>query len=85
MQKITWDNVSSIQAYVLKHGQDGLWRGRMNAKQQRATIGVYLGKGLLVLSLRTSCVLHFVTVAFGYDWHVSKEINLNTLAVQAND
>lgn len=45
----------------------GRWKGQMNAKDQRALFGRFLGKGMLVIDGANEQIMMVVSVCFGQD------------------
>ena len=46
----------------------GRWEGKMNAKEQRALFGRYIGNGTIVIDGTEETVSNRVSVAFGQDY-----------------
>lgn len=57
----------------------GTWRGRLSAKEQRALLGRYLGKGLITIDGAEERVKMTVKVCFGLDFDVRQDLSWNEL------
>ena len=56
-----------------------VWQGKMTATEQRNLMGVYLGKGTIVIDGEQETIEHYVKVCFGLDSSLTKSINWKNL------
>jgi hypothetical protein len=64
------DRAAAMAFFLMDQGVGifGKWIGRMNAKDQRALFGQYLGKGEIIIDGEQEAVKMRVSIAFGQDW-----------------
>jgi hypothetical protein len=75
MNFTNFDAVESTTAFLLEKTGSclGLWRGRMSKADQMLHLGVYLGKGLIVVNGGDETITHWVKVCFGTDTDVTRK------------
>lgn len=69
------DAVTNLAFFLLAQTGSvcGRWQGRMKAAEQRATFGMYLGKGTIIIDGASESLVHWVSVCFGQDYDVTYE------------
>jgi hypothetical protein len=57
----------------------GKWHGRMNAVEQRALYGRFIGRGLIIIDGTAETIHQRVKVCFGTDWDDRNYVNWKDL------
>ena len=81
MDDQAWDHAANL-AHFLKTRTGsvyGKWCGTMPAKEQRALMGRFLGKGTLVIDGATEHVRHNRKVCFGTDFETTHNLSWRDL------
>lgn len=65
-----FDAASNMSLFLLeKTGSvNGVWKGKLPAKEQREMFGQFLGKGKITINGATETLCHTIKVCFGLDY-----------------
>jgi hypothetical protein len=75
------DHAATLALFLLEHTGSvcGTWRGRLTAVEQRALLGRFIGKGLLVIDGGNERVCMIVKVCFGTDFDTRQDLSWRDL------